>query len=68
MENWQEKSLLLSEAMAEADAECILCKDSEAEAIGRETNIEITHNLQNLRSKIYTLPSYCSKHKLKQTR
>jgi len=28
-------------------------RNSEAEAIGRETNIEITHNLGNLRSKIY---------------
>lgn len=36
VENWQEKSLLLSEAIAGADAECILCKDSEAEAIERE--------------------------------
>lgn len=60
VENWQEKSLLLSDAMAEADAECILCKDSNAGATERGTKIEITHNLENFRSRKGRLPSYCS--------
>lgn len=42
-----------SEAVAGAAAECILCEESEAEAIGRETNTEITHDLQNLRSRMH---------------
>lgn len=68
MENWQEKSLVPSEAVAGAAAECILCEESEAEAIGGETNTEITHDLRNLRSKMHPVAGCCSKHKLEQTR
>lgn len=44
VENWQEKSLLLSDAMAKADAEYILCKDSDVGMTERGIKIEITQS------------------------
>lgn len=70
VEKWKagkRKSLLLAEPVTETDAEYTLFMDSEAEVMERETNIELTHNLENLRNKKYTWHSYRSEPKPKQT-
>lgn len=58
---------MLAEPVTETDAEYTLFMDSEAEVIGWETNIVITHNLEILRNRKYTLHNSCSETKPEQT-